>query len=133
MRDFQPVIEQCVARFREGSDAVRLFHGRGHSYPGYEDLTVDLFPPCLVVRSYGDDEPGVMKLAGLLSERLAGLQGSDDMGDRQHCIAARLEVFEMRFELLQRHVGGRYVRFAEAVILQNNGRISSHSPHRQIK
>jgi 23S rRNA (cytosine1962-C5)-methyltransferase len=75
MRDFQPVIEQCVARFREGSDAVRLFHGRGHSYPGYEDLTVDLFPPCLVVRSYGDDEPGVMKLAGLLSERLAGLQG----------------------------------------------------------
>ena len=75
MRDFQPVIERCVARYRDGSDAARLFHGRGHSYDGYADVIVDLLPPCLMVSTYADDERGMMQLAGLLSERLTSLQG----------------------------------------------------------
>lgn len=75
MRDFAPVIARCISRFGDGADAARLFHGRGHSYDGYEDITVDLFPPYLMVSCHGDDESGAMRLAGLLSERLPSLQG----------------------------------------------------------
>lgn len=75
MRDFTPVVERCVARHEGEGDAVRLFHGRGHSYEGYEDVTVDSFPPYLLVSSYGDDEPGVIALAGLLSEALPVVEG----------------------------------------------------------
>ena len=75
MRDFQLVLDRCSERFREGTDAARLFHGRGHSYEGYEDVTVDLFPPCLLVTSYRSDERGVIQLAGLLAERLPSVCG----------------------------------------------------------
>ena len=61
MRDFTPVIERCVARFCAGTDAARLFHGRGHSYNGYEDIVVDLFPPYLMVGCHGDDESGAAR------------------------------------------------------------------------
>jgi 23S rRNA (cytosine1962-C5)-methyltransferase len=75
MRDFQPVIDRCVARYHDGTDAARLFHGRGHSFAGYEDITVDLFPPYLIIGSFGDDEHGVQRLAGLLADRLPSLRG----------------------------------------------------------
>lgn len=88
MRDFQVVIERCITRYSDATDATdatdamcamdatRLFHGRGHSYEGYEDVTVDLFGPYLMVSGYGDDESGVKWLAGLLFERLGSLQGA---------------------------------------------------------
>lgn len=75
MRDFRPVIERCAERYRHGGDAARLFHGRGHSYDGFEDVTVDAFPPYLLIGSFGDDEPGVLHLADLLSARLTPLAG----------------------------------------------------------
>ena len=73
MRDFQPVIDRCLARYTDSRDAARLFHGRGHSFDGFNDVTVDSFPPYLVVSSYGDDEAGVLELAGMLSEQLSSL------------------------------------------------------------
>lgn len=71
MRNFEVVVERCVARYESDSaNAARLFHGRGHFYPGYEDITVDLFPPCLVVGSFANDGLGVDSLADLLVTRL---------------------------------------------------------------
>ncbi len=71
MRDFEVVVDRCVERYRmDSANAARLFHGRGHFYPGYEDITVDLFPPCLVIGSFGEDGEGVDLLADLLSTRL---------------------------------------------------------------
>lgn len=75
MRDFQPVVDRCVARYRDGTDAARLFHGRGRNYDGFEDVTVDLFPPCLMIGSFGEDEAGVLQLADLLSTRLTQVKG----------------------------------------------------------
>jgi len=44
---------------RLGPQAVRLFHGRGDCYPGFEFLTVDYFAPVLWVVLYKRVEPPV--------------------------------------------------------------------------
>ena len=36
------------------NEVRRLFHGRGHSYPGYEHVVVTWFPPYLLVGLYAD-------------------------------------------------------------------------------
>lgn len=77
MRDFAPVLERCLRRAGEHTtDATRLFHGRGHSYPGYEDITVDLFPPVLLVACFSGDEAGACALANLLFEQLSTATGA---------------------------------------------------------
>lgn len=75
MRSFDPVIERCEQRYGGGSDAVRLFHGRGHAFEGYEDVTVDVFPPYVLVGSFGDDDAGALRLADRLREALPGVAG----------------------------------------------------------
>lgn len=78
MRDFNPVIEQCLRRSGVATDAtaVRLFHGRGHCYPGYEDITVDRYADCLVVACFGDDAAGTRWLAQTLAQRLDRVAGA---------------------------------------------------------
>lgn len=44
---------------RIGPQAVRLFHGRGDCYPGFEFLTVDYFAPVLWVVLYKRVEPAL--------------------------------------------------------------------------
>jgi len=39
----------------------RLFHGRGHCYPGFEDLVIDWFAPVAVVRLYKPMEPSLLQ------------------------------------------------------------------------
>lgn len=50
----------AITNFVVGVDATRVFHGRGHMYPGCEHLTLDYFPPVWLLTSYnkkiGDDE-----------------------------------------------------------------------------
>jgi 23S rRNA (cytosine1962-C5)-methyltransferase len=41
------------------SECVRLFHGRGKKFPGLEHLSIDLFPPSILITTYkeiSDDE-----------------------------------------------------------------------------
>lgn len=77
MRDFAPVLARCLQRAELGADdATRLFHGRGHHYPGYEDITVDLFPPVLLVGCFSDDEPGARALANLLVASMPTISGA---------------------------------------------------------
>lgn len=76
MRDFAPVVARCLERAGSlARDAARLFHGRGHQYPGYEDITVDLFPPVLLVGCFSADEPGARALANMLHERMPTITG----------------------------------------------------------
>ena len=76
MRDFAVVVERCAGRHVPGStDAVRLFHGRGHAYAGFEDITVDCFGPIVLVACFSDDEAGAAVLAGKLGECLDGVTG----------------------------------------------------------
>ena len=78
VRDFSDIVQRCVSRMAsvERTDtAVRLFHGRGHCYPGFEDLTVDLYSSFALVASFADDAAGAKLLALQIAEALPQLQG----------------------------------------------------------
>ena len=78
MRDFDPVLEQSRTRLASLEDAAtarRLFHGRGHCFPGLEDLTVDYFAGHLLVGCFSDDAQAARALAELLAERFSDLAG----------------------------------------------------------
>lgn len=75
MRDLEPIVAHCLARLPAVVDATRLFHGRGHCFEGYEDLTVDAFPPWLMVSCYGDDEKGALSLAHSLWNQADNVSG----------------------------------------------------------
>lgn len=40
----------------EQADALRIFHGRGHRFPGLEHLSVDWFAPIVLITTYGEIE-----------------------------------------------------------------------------
>nr|WP_169628224.1 class I SAM-dependent methyltransferase [Ferrimonas futtsuensis] len=42
--------------------AQRLFHGRGHCYPGLESLTLDLYPPVLLLTTFTTPEQPQLQL-----------------------------------------------------------------------
>lgn len=55
------------------AEAQRLFHGRGHAYPGLQHLTVDWFPPVALITLFAaDEEDDIERLAIYLSENLVG-------------------------------------------------------------
>lgn len=64
-----------MASVQQSDAAVRLFHGRGHCYPGFEDLTVDLFSSFALVACFADDTAGAKVLAAQIAEALPQLQG----------------------------------------------------------
>lgn len=50
-------MQQVIAEVKQHLQAAhgesqRIFHGRGHCFPGYEHLVIDWFPPYAVVRIY---------------------------------------------------------------------------------
>jgi len=53
---FYPMIE-CIQKFQpiNPSDACRIFHGRGGVFSGCEHLTLDWFPPVLLLTSYNEE------------------------------------------------------------------------------
>lgn len=58
---------------RIGPQAVRLFHGRGDCYPGFEFLTVDYFAPVLWVVLYKRVEPALWdSVSTVLRDTLGG-------------------------------------------------------------
>lgn len=76
MNKHSPVIEECVKRWQDGADtARRLFHGRGHAYPGLEDLTVDRFGSTLHTSCFGDDITRAAEIAQSLATILPGVTG----------------------------------------------------------
>ncbi|NVK44084.1 MAG: class I SAM-dependent methyltransferase [Oceanospirillaceae bacterium] len=70
MQHLIDTIEQQLSR--SGGESRRLFHGRGHCYPGLEHLVIDWFPPVAVIRLYADvDAAWLDRLCGSLQELAA--------------------------------------------------------------
>ena len=42
----------AIAAMEPGTDAQRIFHGRGGLHPGYEHLALDFYPPVFVLTSF---------------------------------------------------------------------------------
>lgn len=63
--DFSPLLQRLAAPLPP--EASRLFHGRGHCYPGLAFLNVDWFEPVVWAVIYGDvDDAVVQQLTGEL-------------------------------------------------------------------
>lgn len=78
MRDFEAVLEQArtkLAELETPQTARRLFHGRGHCFPGLEDLTVDYFAGHLLVGCFSADAHAARELARLLAVTFEGMAG----------------------------------------------------------
>jgi 23S rRNA (cytosine1962-C5)-methyltransferase len=48
----QIIHDEIIQHLRDTQESRRLFHGRGHCFPGYEDLLIDYFPPVVMVTLY---------------------------------------------------------------------------------
>ncbi len=58
-----------------GSESCRLFHGRGHCFPGYEDLLIDWFQPVVLITLHClRDGAWLEKLVTLLLSSLSGVK-----------------------------------------------------------
>jgi len=58
-----------------GQESCRLFHGRGHCFPGYEDLVIDWFQPVVLVTLYRQrDEVWLALLVALLHSQFVDIE-----------------------------------------------------------
>ena len=48
----QIVRDEIARNLPRSGEARRLFHGRGHCFPGYNDLVIDALPPVIMVTLY---------------------------------------------------------------------------------
>ncbi|MCB1684813.1 MAG: class I SAM-dependent methyltransferase [Pseudomonadales bacterium] len=108
MRDFSVVLDRCADRLAAGvaaDAAVRLFHGRGHSYPGFDDLTVDFLGGRLLVSSFGEDAAGARALTLQLSERFPDILGAAVQLRRGRATVAEVLYGEIPDTLVIREAG----------------------------
>ena len=67
-------LAQAIASMPLCHEAVRLFHGRGGCFAGEEHLTLDAFPPALVLTSFkAMTEAELAEVGGLLQARWSAL------------------------------------------------------------
>ena len=38
----------------QSTDCARLFHGRGHCFPGFEDILIDAYPPVVLITLFSE-------------------------------------------------------------------------------
>ena len=73
-RDWGYVAERALSRLTavtEQTTLVRLFHGRGKTHAGFDDVTVDLLGDVIVIALFAQEDPGVATLAALLQEGIS--------------------------------------------------------------
>ncbi len=80
MLDLNQLVSICAQRYDAASaDARRLLHGRGHTYPGFEQVTVDAFAPYLLVGLFRDaarlDDGAVRQMVDALAEAFPDVTG----------------------------------------------------------
>ncbi|WP_420590041.1 class I SAM-dependent methyltransferase [Bacterioplanoides sp.] len=62
-------------RWPENNDAQRLFHGRGHAYPGYEHVNIDWYAPLVLITLYRDvSDEWLTQLAQHIAQQLPQAQ-----------------------------------------------------------
>jgi len=79
MRALDTVLNVCsenILQLGGNGDCGRLFHGRGHVFPDLEFLTVDWYPPYVMVSVFGDNasEKWLLELAAGLRDLLPDLK-----------------------------------------------------------
>lgn len=58
-------------RWPQNNDAQRLFHGRGHAYPGYEHVNIDWYAPLVLITLYHSvDMTWLEQLANHIQQQL---------------------------------------------------------------
>lgn len=74
--DYMNVIKtEIEKRDYTGNESRRLFHGRGHCFPGYEDLVIDWFKPVVLVTLYRQREDAwLVQLVALLRSKLVAVE-----------------------------------------------------------
>ena len=80
-RDWNYVTVACeerLARVDPNNNLVRLFHGRGKTHSGFNDVTVDLFGRVIVVALFAKEDTTVVQLAEQL-RHLTGHNGRIDL------------------------------------------------------
>ena len=59
MQDVLQTIRQNLSR--PNADAGRIFHGRGHCFPGFEDLVIDCYPPAILISLFAEVDGAVLR------------------------------------------------------------------------
>jgi len=111
-RSFEPVIERCLVRAAEddaSAETMRLFHGRGHCYPGYEDLVVDRFGAYLLIACFGEQTDGLDRLAEQLATGLSGVAGVGLQQRRGRQTRTEAVVGQVPDEVVVREAGIRFL------------------------
>ncbi len=69
---------QAIATMPFPVDAQRIFHGRGGRFPGCEHLSLDAYPPVLVLTSFAElDEASIAAVQTALQQRWSEIAPSD--------------------------------------------------------
>jgi len=70
------VIDYCDFPTEDDSpEAQRLFHGRGHAFPGLEHITIDWLPPVILITLFAKEAPDeYLKLAERIQDFLPDCQ-----------------------------------------------------------
>ncbi len=71
------IVKQEIERHLPlGEESRRLFHGRGHCFPGYDDLLIDWFSPIVLVSLYRPrTEDWLSELVTLINEQIEDMEG----------------------------------------------------------
>ena len=72
----------AIARIEPGTDARRVFHGRGGLYPGCEQWTLDAFPPVWLLTSFQPVTDDTLAVSVVMLQALHRL-GAHGRGGRQ--------------------------------------------------
>ena len=76
MASFKPILEELAQRWPENGEARRVFHGRGHTYPGLEHVTLTGWPPYIQLALFAEeDEAWIRELVEALVEQVDDLEG----------------------------------------------------------
>lgn len=126
----ETVLEACRGRWQDGPDtARRLFHGRGHCFPGLEDLVVDRFGDVLLVGCFGERVARARHLAGVLGEVLPGVAGVAVQQRQGRGTTAEVVRGEVAAELVVEEAGLRYL--VQPLRNQNVGLFLDMAPTRR--
>ena len=76
MPDYHIVVAECQARRGDSRQARRLFHGRGHSFPGLEHVTVTAWGAYLQIVFHQQVDRAVAdQLVDALAQQIQGVEG----------------------------------------------------------
>lgn len=76
MSDYEEVLRQAQEKWPQDDSARRVFHGRGHRYPGLEHVTLTAWPPYAQLALFADvDSEEVRILTQELVKRIPAITG----------------------------------------------------------